>query len=393
MATKTIAADIMAVLRKYEIAGELSSKKTIHEIKEYRARMLSTLVGFTFERVRYYILTDANAADNPEYVFEQVHLDQPNVEGRLVKNPKEQTVKTYGMPFKGKDVYLVQVISKKRRLDVELSERYPELSRSTVQKYIKAGLVTVNGEVVTQVKFDVIDVDEIAMTPPEAENHDAQELPIVYIDDNVIVVNKPAGILTHSKGVMNQEFTVADFFRRYTTNALETNRPGVVHRLDRDTSGIIVGARNDETALALKKQFADRTVKKQYIAVVKGAPKNDKAVIDLPIGRNPNIPSMFRVDASGKPAQTTYETLASDGETSLVKLMPKTGRTHQLRVHLQYINNAIIGDRVYGSGKADRLFLHAYKLEITIPDGKREVFTAPVPDVFMKSFEGFSINE
>lgn len=354
--------------------------------------MLSTLVGFTFERVRYYVLTDMNANDNPEYVFEQVHLDQPNVEGRLVKNPKDE-VKTFGMPFKGKDVYLVEVVSKKRRLDAELSGRYPELSRSTIQKYIKAGLVLVNGEAVSQPKHPVTDVDEIGLTPPEAENHDSKELPIVYIDDNVIVVNKPAGILTHSKGVMSQEFTVADFFRRYTSNALETTRPGIVHRLDRDTSGIIIGARNDETAVALKKQFADRTVKKQYIAVVKGEPKNDKAVIDLPIGRNPKIPSMFRVDASGKVAQTTYEVLATTGDKSIVKLMPKTGRTHQLRVHLDHINNSIVGDRVYGKAKGDRLYLHALRLEITIPDGKREVFTAPLPSSFTDPFEGLVINE
>lgn len=392
MATKTIQAEIMSILRKYEIAGELSSKKTIHEVKEYRARMLSTLVGFTFERTRYYILTDMNANDNPEYVFEQIHLDQPNVEGRLAKNPKDE-IKTFGMPFKGKDVYLVEVVSKKRRLDAELSDRYPELSRSTIQKYIKAGLVLVNGEAATQSKHAVTDVDEIGLTPPEAENHDAKDLPIVFIDDNVIVVNKPAGILTHSKGVMNQEFTVADFFRRYTSNALETNRPGIVHRLDRDTSGIIIGARNDETAIMLKKQFADRTTKKQYIAVVKGQPKNDKAVIDLPIGRNPKIPSMFRVDASGKVAQTTYEVLASTGDKSIVKLMPKTGRTHQLRVHLDHINNAIIGDRVYGRAKGDRLYLHALSLEITIPDGKREVFTAPLPASFTDPFEGLTINE
>ena len=152
---------------------------------------------------------------------------------------------------------------------------------------------------------------------------------------------------------------------------------------------MIIGARNDETALLLKKQFADRKTKKEYIAVVEGIPKVAHAVIDLPIGRNPSAPSTFRVDPGGKEAITTYEVLASSAERSLVKLWPKTGRTHQLRVHLQYINTAIVGDKVYGHTKnADRLYLHALSLEVTIPTSKREVFTAPVPTDFMKYFPG-----
>jgi 23S rRNA pseudouridine1911/1915/1917 synthase len=192
-------------------------------------------------------------------------------------------------------------------------------------------------------------------------------------------------VLTHSKGALNDEFTVADFFRRYTTNALDTNRPGIVHRLDRDTSGVIIGARNDETALLLKKQFADRTTKKQYAAVVDGKPKLAKALIDLPIGRNPSKPSQFRVDSKGKPAITAYEVLATNGTQSLLELRPKTGRTHQLRVHMQYIHTPIAGDRVYGAeDTATRLCLHAHSLEITIPTSKREIFTAPIPELFQE---------
>ena len=211
----------------------------------------------------------------------------------------------------------------------------------------------------------------------------SKELPILFLDDNVIVVNKPAGVLTHSKGALNDEFTLADFFRRYTSHALDTNRPGIVHRLDRDTSGVIIGARNDETATLLKKQFADRTTKKYYSAVVDGLPKLDKAVIDLPIGRNPSAPSTFRVDPKGKPAITSYEVLKTNERQSLVELRPRTGRTHQLRVHMHYIKAPIAGDRVYGNEKsAPRLCLHAHTLEITIPAFKRQVFTAPIPKEF-----------
>lgn len=386
MANKTIHADLIAILRKFEIAGELSSKKSIMDIKEYPARTLSKLIGFLFERQRYYVLFDTAAGDDERLVMEHIKQDAPNATGRLVRHPGEGQ-KTYGMPFKGKDVYLFHHVSTKNRLDLELVRRYPELTRSTIQKYIKAGLVMVNHEVVVQSRLDVSENDDIALTPPVPENHDTSELPILYLDDNVIVVNKPTGILTHSKGVMNQEFTVADFFRRYTTFGLETNRPGIIHRLDRDTSGVIIGARNADTADKLKKQFADRTTKKQYLAIVNGIPKQPTAVIDLPIDRNPSKPSTFRVDSKGKTAQTTYELMAQNDKYALVSLMPKTGRTHQLRVHMQYINAPILGDRVYGTKeKADRLFLHAQSLEITIPDGKRTVFSAPTPDAFKTYF-------
>lgn len=383
---KHLDTEILKVLRRFEIAGELSAKKSIRDIKEYPERQLSTLVGFRFERTRYFLLSDPSVKDNVHDILEHIHQDIPGVKGELVRSPLDASL-AYGIPHKGKDLYLFAVKSDKVRLDHELVQRYPDLSRSTIQKYIKTGYVSVNGEVITQQKADVTADDEIAMTPPLKESHVESELPIVYLDDNVIVVNKPAGVLTHSKGVMNLEFTVADFFRRYTTFGLETNRPGVVHRLDRDTSGIIIGARNEETAQLLKKQFADRTTKKEYRAIVDGVLKENKALIDLPIARHPSAPSTHRVDPSGKPAQTVYEVLASDDEVSLLKLTPRTGRTHQLRVHMQYVNAPILGDRIYGTNKkAERLFLHAYGLEITIPDAKRMTFTAPIPTDFETYF-------
>jgi 23S rRNA pseudouridine1911/1915/1917 synthase len=383
---KHIDSDIIAVLRQYEIAGELSSKKSIRDIKQYPERQLSRLVTFRFDHAQYLLLFDNAVGDDEDAVLAHIQLDEPNAKGGLVRNPLEGK-KAYGMPYKGKDVYLFAIESPTRRLDHELVDRHPDLSRSTIQKYIKAGYVSVNGEVVTKVKTDVAPADDIAMTPPEKPSYDAQELPIIYLDDNVIVTNKPAGVLTHSKGVMNEEFTVAEFFRRYTSFGLETNRPGIVHRLDRDTSGIIIGARNAETAELLKRQFAERTTKKVYQAVVDGLPKQHKALIDLPIGRDPSTPSTFRVDPAGKPAQTTYEVIEAAPKTTLVTLWPKTGRTHQLRVHMAYINVPIHGDKVYGGKKADRLYLHAESLEITIPDGKRQTFHAPLPDSFRKAVE------
>ena len=295
----------------------------------------------------------------------------------MLKNPTDSET-TYAIPFHGKDCYLYSVISEKKRLDSELAKRYPDTSRSTWQKHIKAGHVSVNSVVTTSTKHDVTDVDDIAITMPDAPDFSANELPIIYIDDNVIVIDKPSGILSHAKGALNEEFTVAEFFRRYSTYNSDTNRPGIIHRLDRDTSGIMIGARNAETATMLQKQFADRKTKKTYYAIVDGVPKLDKANIDLPIGRNPSAPSTFRVDSKGKSAITRYEVVASDKKLSMVKLQPQTGRTHQLRVHMTYLNTPILGDKVYGK-PSKRLYLHAKSLEITIPVSSRRTFDSPVP--------------
>jgi 23S rRNA pseudouridine1911/1915/1917 synthase len=246
--------------------------------------------------------------------------------------------------------------------------------------------VSVNGTVQTSAKYDVTETDQITTNVPDATDFSQHELPIIYMDDNVIVVNKPIGVLTHSKGALNDEFTVADFFRRYTTVGLETNRPGIVHRLDRDTSGVIIGARNPETAHLLQKQFADRKTKKTYIAIIDGHLNEPTAKVDLPIGRNPSAPSTFRVDVKGKSAVTGYETLAVNDRQTLVVLRPTTGRTHQLRVHMAYLRTPITGDRVYGK-EADRLYLHAFRLEITIPTSDRRVFEAPIPASFTDKFD------
>lgn len=271
------------------------------------------------------------------------------------------------------------------RLDVYLATYYPEFSRSVWQKYITLGYVTVNGAVETTAKVQLGEDDEVAFDLPEKQDFSTDELPVLYEDENVLVVDKPAGILTHSKGALNDEFTVAEFMRPRTTFKNETNRPGIIHRLDRDTSGVILLAKNDETAAYLQKQFSQRTVKKTYIAVTDGIPKEPIAVIDAPIGRNPKAPSTFRVDPKGKSALTRYEIIAQDDRGALIRLNPKTGRTHQLRVHMAYIKTPIHGDKIYGK-PAERLFLHAHSLEVTLPGGARTVFSSPVPLEFTDRF-------
>lgn len=268
------------------------------------------------------------------------------------------------------------------RLDVYLAEYWPDRSRSEWQKLCKAGHVKVNSEVVVSPKFELDEDDAVTVSPPPVMDFANDTLPILYEDENVMVINKPAGILTHAKGAPLNEFTVAEFMRSRTSDQPEGNRPGIVHRLDRDTSGVIICARTPGAQTFLQRQFSDRKVKKTYLAIIEGVPKEAKSVLRLPIERNPKTPSMFRVGPNGKPAETACEVLWGDTKRTLVQLKPLTGRTHQLRVHMAYMGTPILGDRFYGkkTAQTQRLALHAYSLEITIPGGHRRTFSTSVPD-------------
>lgn len=226
--------------------------------------------------------------------------------------------------------------------------------------------------------------DEVTVDIPAAIDYSAHTLPVIFENDDVIVINKPSGVLTHSKGAMNEEFTVADFVRGKMTEPEDTNRPGIVHRLDRATSGVMIAAKHTAAKHYLQKQFQDRRAKKEYLALTRGIPKHFRAAIDIPIERNPKEPSKFRAGPNGKPAHTDYEVLAHNDRFAVIRLNPQTGRTHQLRVHLKYIGTPIAGDQQYGGGKSpvDRLALHACSLEITLPGGTRKVFEAEVPAEF-----------
>jgi 23S rRNA pseudouridine1911/1915/1917 synthase len=267
------------------------------------------------------------------------------------------------------------------RLDQYVAQYWPEYSRSVWQKYILAGYVHVNGVSQTSTKYTLGEDDEVTIHIPEDPDYSTSTLPIIYEDEHVIVINKPAGVLTHAKGEVSEEFTVADFVRPRMSEPDTTNRPGIVHRLDRDTSGLIICAKDASTKTLLQKQFQDRKAHKTYLAVVRGTPKQLSATLDLPIERNPKKPSTHRVGPNGKPAITRYEVVSSNKTFSVIRLYPETGRTHQLRVHLAYLGTPIVGDRLYGSEKSpiNRLCLHAEALEITIPTSRRETFYAEPP--------------
>ena len=257
----------------------------------------------------------------------------------------------------------------KKRLDHMMVEIFKSYNRSTLQKFIESGFVKVDGVVAKKPNQKFVEGAYIELDVPEDMKNADVEPDVIYEDDDVIVMNKPAGLLSEPRGQYCPEKTLADFGY-------------IAHRLDRDTSGVVILAKTEEIQHFLKKQFQDRTVHKTYVAVVCGRPKLDEARIDLPLIRDLKRPTTFRVDANGKEAETFYKVLKTNDVYSMVELKPTTGRTHQLRVHMKYLGHPILGDPVYGTEKADRLYLHARELEITLPSGERKTFKARVPKEF-----------
>lgn len=272
-------------------------------------------------------------------------------------------------------------VEQAERLDVFLAAMLPDYSRSFLQKLCREGEVTIDGIPQQKPGATVQPGQDVVVMLPTLSGVTQGDLPVLYEDDDVVVMNKPAGVLTHAKGVLNTEFTVGEFMRSRTTDGTDGNRPGIVHRLDRDTSGVMVAAKHPEAKRWLQKQFATRKVKKAYIALVVGHPKEPAAILQLPIERNPKKPQTYRVGSNGKPAETTYETLKAYKDFTLLKLTPRTGRTHQLRVHAAYLGCPIVGDPLYGQPEPalGRMFLHAETLEFTLPSRERKVFQAPLP--------------
>ena len=376
---KILPRTVLKIARLYKLADDNTPVKSLRRL-EIQTDKSHVFADFILNK-QHFALLYGSIVD--EESIDELWTKKPD-NAEILPNPLDpEFIET---PFQGKYVIMFKISPTKVRLDIYLSTKFDTtISRSLWQKYIKAGYVSVNNKVATTPKFEVDETDEIALNLPEKEQADV-DLPILYEDDDVIVVNKPSGLLTHAKGGLSDEPTVAEIIRPKTSFATDTDRPGIVHRLDRDTSGLLIIAKNPESAAHLQRQFAERTAKKTYIAITDGKPKLNAAKIDLPIGRNPSAPSTFRIDPNGKPAQTTYHVLAENDAQSLVELKPTTGRTHQLRVHLAHLNAPILGDRVYGKSSDCRMMLHAQKLEITLPSGERKVFEATIPDEFKKFF-------
>jgi 23S rRNA pseudouridine1911/1915/1917 synthase len=278
--------------------------------------------------------------------------------------------------------------SRAERLDQYVVRQQPSLSRGFAVRLIQDGDVLVNGEPQLRAGYKVRGSDKVKIGFDEAKAvvFPDIELPIIYEDDDCVVINKPVGLLTHSKGAFNPEATVSTWLRA-RMKAPKGERAGIVHRLDRATSGVMICAKTPEALGWLQKQFSQRKVKKSYAAVVEGVLKESQAIINMPIERNPKKPQTFRVGSNGKAAVTAYKVLKTNGKLSLLELKPDTGRTHQLRVHLEHLDHPIVGDTFYGGKPAERLFLHAQELEITLPNKERKIFKVPVPPQFKDLFK------
>jgi len=293
---------------------------------------------------------------------------------------------------------------KERRIDKYLHSRFSNYSRVMIQEIIKAGAVRVNGKIV-KASFKISPEDKIELTLPELPSKEilAEDIPlnVIYEDDDIIVLNKQVDMIVHpARG--NTQGTLVNalaFYSDKLSSGLGEFRPGIVHRLDKDTTGVMVVTKNDIAQWKIAKQFENRQVHKSYLAIVHGTPELTADRISAPLGIHPRVREKYAIRPEiGKEAITFYEVLESFRGFSLLKLTPKTGRTHQIRVHLSYMKHPIAGDDMYGGKPVypwqikdvepaveepliSRPALHALTLEFEHPTTKKMVkFEAPLPE-------------
>ncbi len=272
------------------------------------------------------------------------------------------------------------------RLDRFVAGNCPAVSRSQVQQLIADGLIVVNGHrTKPAMKLDIGDRVEVSLPSTCRLVPEALPLEIIYQDDSVVVVDKPAGMIVHPAPGHNYH-TLVNVLLSYFPELGDSGslRPGIVHRLDRDASGVMVVARNVPAQLDLIEQFRKRSVKKAYLVLVRGRLGPDKGIIEAPIGRDPRNRRRMAVveDGEGRAACTHYSVIRHLKEYTLIEARMETGRTHQIRVHLSALGYPVVGDRVYGSKSylLPRLFLHACRLGFTLPDtGDYVEFTSGLP--------------
>ena len=291
----------------------------------------------------------------------------------------------------------VKVQEAKMRLDLLLTDYALRnnlgLSRTNIQKLIHDGKVFINSKTVIKPHHKLNAFDALQIFLPEKEKIEflPEEIPldIVYEDNDILVINKQPGLVVHPAPGNRQHTLVNALLGRFTElSDINKNRPGIVHRLDKETSGLLVVAKNNASHLKLVKQFAQHSIQRKYIAIVSGRVEFDEDVIEAPIGRHPlkrkNMAVSFTQNT--KYAKTSYKTLKRSQDFSLLELAPFTGRTHQLRVHLAYLGHAILGDPKYGKkDNFSRLALHAQEIGFIHPStGKLMHFTSKIPLEFQE---------
>lgn len=286
------------------------------------------------------------------------------------------------------------------RMDKYLVDCLPDLSRTRLQGLIRDGFVTVNGKVVTKngALLDLGQVVAVRIPPVETADIEAEDIPLTIIFENsdLLVINKPAGMVVHP-AVGHYSGTLVNAALAHAPDLEGISgelRPGVVHRLDKETSGLIVMAKNDSSLHWLQDQFRLRLVKKTYLALVYGHPPTPQGRIEAPIGRDPVQRKQMAVVPidKGREAITEYQSVERFAQYELVEAHPLTGRTHQIRLHMAMIGCPVVGDTVYGRKSASilpgRFFLHAASLIITIPgESKPRTFEADLPEELVAVLE------
>ncbi|MBA2596881.1 MAG: RluA family pseudouridine synthase [Chloroflexia bacterium] len=283
------------------------------------------------------------------------------------------------------------------RLDRFVADNLTDLSRGTVQSLIASGHVLVDG-VQRKPKFHMTPGEVVTVTVPpllpDTIEPDPIALDIIYEDDDVIVINKPAGLVVHPAPGHRRGTLVNALVAHVQTIAVGgTNRPGIVHRLDKDTSGLIVVAKTDRGRTSLVTQWTDQAVEKTYLALVSGVVAENEATVDAPIGRDPKFRLRMAVVGSGRPAVTHFRVLERFANVTLLEVNIETGRTHQIRVHLAFVGHPVVGDSLYGRASAtdpptERQFLHARDLGFTLPDGIPKRFSAPLSSDLQRILHG-----
>ncbi|EMT38867.1 23S rRNA pseudouridine1911/1915/1917 synthase [Thermoanaerobacter thermohydrosulfuricus] len=283
-----------------------------------------------------------------------------------------------------------------KRIDVFLAAEL-DYTRSYIKKLIVDGLVFVNGKTVKP-SYKVKENDEVVVNIPEVEKIDVMPenipLDILYEDDDIIVISKPQGMVVHP-APGNYSGTLVNALLYHCKNLSGINgilRPGIVHRLDKDTSGVMVVAKNDKAHISLSNQIKERSVFKKYVAIVEGVIKDEAGEIEAPIGRHPVDRKKMAVIEDGRYALTLYKVLERFKENTLVEAVIKTGRTHQIRVHMAYIGHPVVGDPVYGfkkqKFKLEGQALHSRVLGFMHPTkGVYMEFEAPLPEYFVRLIE------
>lgn len=287
------------------------------------------------------------------------------------------------------------------RLDKYVSDELPDLSRTYIQQLITDGAVLVDGRVrrtsfkVTPGQVITLELPEIVETEIEAEDI---PLDIVFENEDILMINKAAGMVVHpSAGHAHGTLVNAVLYHAPEISIQGSTRPGIIHRLDKDTSGIMVVAKSDRAQTTLAEQWMDRKVRKRYIALATGVVEEDTATIDAPIGRNPVNRQQMAVNRSGKEAITHFTVIERFDDCTLLDVTIETGRTHQIRVHLNFIGHAVVGDPLYGNKVSARVaeelglgrqFLHANSLGFSLPGtGEDRVFEAPWPSDLKASLD------